>query len=117
MTSHVSLMMIALIGFCILLEVIREVSFKQAAHASSFQQTIRNPLIGLGICLWFIEFFAWTNVLSHLSLNVAFPLMSLSYVAILLAGHWVFKEKISKQHALGAFFITVGVILIGAFGA
>lgn len=116
MNEALTLSMALLIGFCIITEAARELCFKSAAHASKFKQTIAKPIVWLGIVFWAIELVTWTNVLEHVPLSIAFPLMSLSYVSILLASALVFKEQINKRHAIGALIITAGVACVGATG-
>ena len=111
-----TLALIALIGFCIVVEAILQLCFKQAANQSSLLQIVAKPILWLGIFLWIVELIAWTNVLEHVALSIAFPIMSFTYVTTLVAGAIVFKEKVNKRHAIGAILITIGVALIGATG-
>ena len=108
--------MFALVLFCIIAEAARELCFKEAANASTIHQTLVKPIVWLGVAFWAIELVAWMNVLEHVSLTLAFPLMSLSYISILLAGAIIFKERINKRHIIGALLITIGVACVGATG-
>jgi multidrug transporter EmrE-like cation transporter len=63
-----------------------------------------------------IELVAWTVVLEHVPLSIAFPLMALTYIAIVLAGALILKEPVNIRHALGACLITAGVACVGATG-
>ncbi len=74
------------------------------------------PMVWLGIGFWGVELIACTIVLEHVPLSIAFPLMALSYVAIVLAGAWVLKEPVNCRHALGALLITAGAACVGATG-
>ncbi len=105
-----------LIGFCVIAEAAREVCFKQAANNTAFGQAILKPWTWLGILLWGIELVAWTVVLEQVPLSVAFPLMALSYVAIVLASALILKEQVNMRHAIGAMLITAGVACVGATG-
>jgi undecaprenyl phosphate-alpha-L-ara4N flippase subunit ArnE len=116
MSGGLSIAMLWLIGFCILMEVAREVCFKQAADNASFGVAIVKPAAWLGILFWGVELVAWTVVLEHVPLSIAFPLMALSYIAIVLAGAWMLKEPVSIRHGLGALLIAAGVACVGATG-
>ncbi len=116
MSEHLSYAMLGLIGFCILTEAARELCFKQAADASTFLQTFAKPIVWLGFVFWAVELVAWTNVLEHVPLSTAFLLMSLSYVAILMAAAAVFKEQVNKRHVIGALLIAAGVACVGVTG-
>lgn len=64
--------------------------------------------LGLGLLLWLI-------VLSEFSVSQAYPMLSLSYVAVMLLARWLFKEHISTRHWCGAILIILGVsCLMGA---
>ena len=116
MSTQISFAMLALIGFCILTEAARELCFKQGADSSTLVHMLAKPVIWLGVGFWAIEVVAWINALEHVPLSIAYPLMSFSYVAILLAGMFVFKEPVNKRHVIGACLITAGVACIGATG-
>ena len=108
--------MLSLILFCVLAETAREICFKQAASGGPVWSTLAKPQTWLGILLWAIELLAWADVLAHVPLTIAFPMMALSYVATVFAGILVFKETITLRHATGVFFIAAGVACVGATG-
>ena len=108
--------MIALIGLCILLEAAEQLCFKCAANDSSLLKTLTKPILWAGVLLWSVELVAWTNVLEHVPLSIAFPIMSLTYITTLMAGALVFKERVNKRHAMGALLIAAGVACVGATG-
>jgi drug/metabolite transporter (DMT)-like permease len=109
--------MLALIGFCILAETVREVCFKQAARgAASFLQSLIKPAIWVGLVFWGVELLAWMAVLERVALSIAFPLMALSYVVTVFAAAVFLNEAVSFRHAAGASLITAGVMCVGATG-
>lgn len=116
MSGTLTLPMLALIGFCILAEMAREVCFKQAAHASSLRRALVKPATWVGIAFWAVELFAWMMVLERVPLSIAFPMMALSYVVIVVAGACFFKEHVNLRHAAGVLLITAGVTCVGATG-
>jgi len=116
MSGILTMPMLGLILFCVLAETAREVCFKQSASESSPLSALAKPITWLGILLWAVELFAWTAVLEHVPLTIAFPLMALSYVVIVFAGAVVFKENINLRHAAGVFLVTVGVACVGVTG-
>ena len=114
MTPTLTWSMLALIGFCIVVETGRELCFKRATHGESFVGSLTNPFVVAGIALWVVELVSWTNVLTQVPLSIAFPLSALNYVAILFGGAWLLGEKISGRHILGSVLIAAGVALVGA---
>lgn len=116
MSAGLSLPMLSLILFCIFAEAGRECCFKSAADASAKKALVKNPLLWLGILFWATEMLVWTHVLGTVPLNIAFPFMAFSYVAILLAGKYLLHERVDRRHAAGAVLITLGVGMIGVTG-
>lgn len=116
MRTGITAQMAWLIGFCVLAEAAREVCFKHAADHTVFLLALLKPVAWLGIFFWGVELVAWTVVLEHVPLSIAFPLMALSYVAVVFAGCLVLKEPVNVRQAVGACLITVGVACIGVTG-
>jgi undecaprenyl phosphate-alpha-L-ara4N flippase subunit ArnE len=116
MSESLTMSALALIAFCIITEAAREVCFKQAAHNVGFAAALAKPVTWLGIVFWGVELVAWTIVLEHVALSIAFPLMALVYVAVVAAGAWIFKEQVNLRHGIGALLITAGVACVGATG-
>jgi undecaprenyl phosphate-alpha-L-ara4N flippase subunit ArnE len=108
--------MLSLIVFCILTETAREVCFKHAAAEGDFLAVCLKPVTWAGIVFWAVELIGWTIVLQNVALSIAFPLMSLSYVVIVVAGALIFNETIDKRRVTGVFLITAGVACVGATG-
>ena len=111
----------ALLTFCILTEVGREVGFKIVSDSSPNNQTfvaslVSSPILWLAIALGAANFFSWFLVLQHMSLAVAYPIVSLVYVGVPLAGVLLLREKMSARQAAGAVLIAMGVACVGASG-
>lgn len=64
--------------------------------------------LGAGLVFWLL-------VLQVLPLSVAYPLLSVSYVVVMLLARWLFAERIPWQRWLGTGLIMLGVsVLVGA---
>ncbi len=111
-----SLPMYGLILFCILADAMRELCFKLGADHETVFNALKHPIVWLGVAFWLVEIIAWTMVLEHVPLSVAFPLMSLTYVFIVLSAVLFLKEKIKPLHMAGVFMITLGVAILGVNG-
>lgn len=113
---------VALLGFCILCEAAFQILFKMAAdraeaHAASLPLGVaRQPLLWLGVLLWAIEVAAWLLVLQRLPLVVAFPIMTVNYALIPLAGRLLLKEPLDRRLVAGGALIGLGVLCIGLGG-
>ncbi len=121
-------MLILLLCASISLDVARELCFKLGSRAQTALQltTVTNGRTQLlsverrwllcGFVCWGIELLAWTCVLARLPLNVAFPIMSLTYALTPLASLFVLKESISGRRWVGIGLITSGAAIVGATG-
>jgi len=56
--------------------------------------------------------FFWLRVLQGEALSRAYPLVSLSYVLMLLASALWFKEPVQAHHVVGTLFIVAGTVLV-----
>ena len=112
---------LALLAFCISAETVQQVSFKTAANAgrqtkSSALRLARHPLVWLGAGIWVVESIAWVQVLERAPLSLAFPIMTLSYAAVPVAGVLLLGERMSARQVLGASLIFLGVACVGIAG-
>lgn len=115
MTGGLNGPMLALVLFCVGAEAAREVCFKLASAAKGVRMFVQ-PMAFAGFLFWGTELVAWTYVLGHLPLSLAFPLMASSYALIAIAGAVIFGETLNMRHRIGIGLITAGVLSIGVMG-
>ena len=89
-------------------------NIKFAAVARSFLIILFKPFIFFGFALLGIAFLLWLVVLSRFELSYAVPLLSMSYIIVLLFSSLFFKEKVGWLRWLGAVVICMGVWFITA---
>ncbi len=114
-----------LLPFCIVTETLSVLCFKRGvnedennpADVNFVMMILTKPLLWLGIVLWGAELIAWIHVLETTPLSVAYPLMSLIYCAVPLAGKFILGETLPPRIYIAAILITVGVALVGSTGA
>ena len=76
------------------------------------QKIISSPLILGGIGLYGIGAIFWIFALSKFNLNIAYPLLSASYIFIILSS-WIFlKEPITWPQIIGVALISGGVYIL-----
>jgi multidrug transporter EmrE-like cation transporter len=68
-------------------------------------------LFGIGIYL--LSTVLWLWILSKVPLSFAYPCISVSYVIIIIAGKWAFKERIDIWKIAAIALILAGVIALG----
>jgi len=70
-----------------------------------------NVLVGIG--LYVLSTVLWLWVLSRVPLSFAYPCISVSYIIIIVAGKWVFRERIDAWKIAAILLILAGVIMLG----
>jgi drug/metabolite transporter (DMT)-like permease len=110
---------LALLVFCILMEIGKELSFKvaatRAADAKSYATAVAaQPLMWLGVILWAIETIGWVLTLQLAPLALAYSINSFVYAGIPLAGALLLKERLSKRKMAGVAMVTAGVLCVAA---
>jgi undecaprenyl phosphate-alpha-L-ara4N flippase subunit ArnE len=110
-----------LLAFCIVTEIGRELSFKAASDGAEGQSAYllalaRQPVLWLGIVFWFVEMVAWVLVLETTPLGLAFPIMTLTYAGVPLAGTLILKERLTPVQIAGATLVAAGVACVGLSG-
>jgi drug/metabolite transporter (DMT)-like permease len=115
---------IAIITAAVVLEVIGQVAFKRgsigAVRASQnasvlryWHNLLREAWIQLGIAVHVVGLLFWIAALTLLPLSIAFPLGSLSYCGVAIAGHYWLGEKINHRAVAAIAMITAGAALVG----
>jgi undecaprenyl phosphate-alpha-L-ara4N flippase subunit ArnE len=121
MSGTLSLAILGLLGFCILAETGRELSFKAAADgaapASSYSRSLAlQPWLWAGLVFWAVEVVAWVLVLERAPLALAYPIMSLTYATVPLAGALMLGERVSRTQVLGIVVVAAGAACVGLSG-
>ena len=74
---------------------------------------IFTPYVILGFCLYAISAVLWVLVLNQVNLSFAYPMISLSYVLVVLLSAMILGERIPLVTFGGLVLICLGVSLIG----
>lgn len=121
MSSALTFASAGLLAFCIVTEIGRELSFKAASDGAEGRRAYiaalaLQPVLWLGIIFWFVEMIAWLLVLETTPLSLAFPIMTLTYAGVPLAGTLILKEQLSSIQIAGAALVAAGVTCVGLSG-
>ena len=71
------------------------------------------PYVFLGFCLYAMSAVLWVLVLNQVRLSFAYPMISLSYVLVVLLSAVILGERVPLVTVGGLVFICLGVSLIG----
>jgi multidrug transporter EmrE-like cation transporter len=114
-----SLMLVLL--SCVLTAV-GQITFKYGMNHISFNSSdnllttlavvLFNPIIILGFVCFGAGAVIWLFALAKLDLSYAVPLSGLTYILVLIAGVWLFKEPVSTAKLLGTALVAAGIGLM-----
>ena len=71
------------------------------------------PWLWLGVGCYVIEFLVWIAFLSLIPLSEGVLLGSINIVAIMIAGRFLFAEKLTRLRVIGITLVTLGVAIVG----
>lgn len=83
-----------------------------ASAPSMILNALLNPIVLSGLAVFGISALSWLVVLSRVKLSIAYPMVSLGYVAVVLFSWLIFKESVKPITIVGCLAIAVGVFLI-----
>jgi len=80
--------------------------------AGLFHKFMAVPYIFVGFALYGVSAILWLQVLSKLDFSVAFPMVSLTYIATLFVGRFLFNEPVNLSRVIGVLLICSGVFFV-----
>lgn len=83
--------------------------------ATIFWKIISNPYLVSGTACYVMSLVLWVYILTKAQLSIAYPLMSLSYVVVMILSVLFFRENINFVQWIGALFVVMGTSLIFVF--
>lgn len=89
-----------------------DISFSLQNIVPIGMQVIFNPWIFFGLFLYGVSVILWILALSRVEVSFAYPLLSVGYIVVAVAGYFLFNEPLSGYKILGIGFIIIGVILL-----
>jgi multidrug transporter EmrE-like cation transporter len=82
-----------------------------AAKVRYVAAVLATPAALGGVAATFAAAACWILAMSRLPLSVAYPVLSLTFAAMLVAGHMFFGEPLPWQRVVGVGLIMAGVIV------
>ncbi len=76
----------------------------------------RRPWLWIGIGCYVAEFIVWLAFLSLVPLSDGVLLGSINIVAVMVAGRFLFREKLSPMRVAGILLVSAGVAVVGLKG-
>lgn len=107
----------------IVLDTGGQLAFKAAAGdptagdgLARWKHMASRPWLWLGVGCYVIEFVVWIAFLSLIPLSEGVLLGSINIVVIMVAGRFLFGEKLTRLRVLGIALVTLGVVIVGVGG-
>lgn len=104
----------------VVLDTVGQLAFKAAATDETaatglarWRRLAAKPAIWIGIGSYLVEFLVWIAFLSLVPLSEAVLLGSINIVVIMLAGRWLFRERLTPLRVTGMLLVSLGVALAG----
>ena len=98
-----------------------QLAFKTAAShgldgdsLAHWRHMLARPWIWLGGACYVFEFLAWIAFLSLIPLGRGILLGAINIVVIMLAGRFLFGERLTRLRVLGIALVALGVTIVGA---
>jgi len=107
----------------IVLDTGGQLAFKAAAGDEAagdglarWKHMASRPWLWIGVGSYVIEFLVWIAFLSLVPLSEGVLLGSINIVAIMIAGRFLFGEKLTRLRVAGILLVTLGVAIVGVGG-
>ncbi len=111
-----------MILFCVTLGAIGQLTLKHGMNSvGKITQTqvvakvigsFSNPYVVAGFILYGLSALVWMIVLSRVEVSWAYPMVSFSYVVVVVASRFLFNEDVDLVRILGTLVICAGVFLV-----
>jgi len=105
-------MMMLLIVLVSLLSCSAQLCQKQATHALSRQG--RLSWIALSVLLLGFAMLLWLRVLQQVPVSQAYPMLSLNFIFVALAGRVLWRERLTLRQLAGTLLVVTGVALMAS---
>jgi len=75
-------------------------------------KVLLNPYVLGGLATYGVSTIIWLLAISNLKLSVAYPLVSLSYLLVVAASHYILGEAVTGGQKIGLALIMAGVLFL-----
>ncbi len=120
MASELSPLVLTLWVLNVLVDSGGQLAFKAAAAGPGTRDGLARwrfmagqPWIWVGVACYVAEFVLWLAFLSLVPLSEGVLLGSINIVAIMVAGRFLFAEKLSPLRVTGIVLVSIGVAVVG----
>ncbi len=83
-----------------------------SGFASKLFFSLNQPVVLQGLAIYLLGSLCWMAALAQKDLSFLYPLSSLNYVLIAVAGPFLFHESVTARRVAGVVLITIGAFLM-----
>ncbi|MBI4301570.1 MAG: EamA family transporter [Chloroflexi bacterium] len=94
------------------MNVVGELSFHSEVFFPTLRRAFSNPYVLVGFASIFTGSIFWLSVISRVALSYAYPMLSVSYILVVLASWLLLGEQITANRILGVLIICAGVYVV-----
>lgn len=91
-------------------------SLASGVRWSSVAVVAGNPLVLLGLAMYFASALVWLIVLARVDVSLAYPFVGLGFIVTMLLGWLVHGEALTLVRVAGTLLIVGGVVLLATRG-
>ena len=121
MGSELSPLVITLWVLNVLVDSGGQLAFKAAASQppleldgmARWRFMLKRPWLWIGVACYVAEFIFWLAFRSLVPLSDGVLLGSINIVAIMIAGRFLFNEKLAPMRVAGIILVSIGVAIVG----
>jgi len=104
--------MLLLIILVSLLSCSAQLCQKQATHVAA--RRVRLIWIGGSVLLLAVAMLLWLRVLQNVPVSQAYPMLSLNFIFVALAGRLLWRERLTLRQIAGTLLVVAGVALMAS---
>lgn len=71
-----------------------------------------NKFVLLGFALYLVSALSWLIILTRVDLSLAYPLISISYIIVVVLSKLIFNEPVTAYRLAGTLVVCAGVFLL-----
>ena len=87
-------------------------SFNAEVFLPTLWRAFSTPHVIAGFASIFLGSIFWLSVISRLPLSYAYPMLSVSYILVVIASWLLLGEQLTVNRVLGVFIICTGVVVV-----
>lgn len=95
-----------------MIEAFGQIFLKNSVR-TNIREREKRGWLAAGVGCMAADIVVWTFALTKLSVSIAYPMASLSFVMVVLLSRLVLREKVSKERWIGVVLILFGTAMLG----